>query len=224
VLIARGIVVWGLRFVRRSQVHVSWNMVLFWGGLRGAVSLALALSLSYSLEYRDQLQAMAFGVVLFTLLVQGSTISMLISRLGLVKESPQRLRYQQRHARLIALRAAVGRLETLYKRGLVARYVVDQLAPLVNARVDQVTQEETQSLENEPGIRQQALKDAWHEALRAQRSAITELYRENVISEAVYDQMVAEIDAMLEDENSDWPEIQAVLRPESSDESEQMDR
>jgi CPA1 family monovalent cation:H+ antiporter len=54
---------------------------MFWGGLRGAIGLALALSLTGI--YAAELQVMTFGVVLFTLLVQGVTIESLIKRLGL---------------------------------------------------------------------------------------------------------------------------------------------
>jgi len=57
--------------------------VLFWGGLRGAVALAAALSLDADFPYRPQLLAMTYGVVLFTLLVQGLTIGPLVRRLGL---------------------------------------------------------------------------------------------------------------------------------------------
>jgi hypothetical protein len=83
--------------------------------------------------------------------------------------------------------------------------------------MEQMALEETQALETEPVVRKQALTDAWHEALRAQRSALTELFREDVISEVVYNQMIAETDALLEDEDN-WPEIRAVLNPESLEE------
>lgn len=52
--------------------------VLFWGGLRGAVALAAALSLPVDFPYRQQLLAMTYGAVLFTLLVQGITITPLV--------------------------------------------------------------------------------------------------------------------------------------------------
>jgi Na+:H+ antiporter len=55
--------------------------VLFWGGLRGAVALAAALSLPVGFPYRVQLLAMTYGVVLFTLLVQGMTIAPLVQLL-----------------------------------------------------------------------------------------------------------------------------------------------
>jgi CPA1 family monovalent cation:H+ antiporter len=54
-----------------------------WGGLRGAVTLALALALPTTLEYWWTIQAMAYGVVLFTLFVQAPTVPPLIRRSGL---------------------------------------------------------------------------------------------------------------------------------------------
>ncbi len=43
-----------------------FQVVMLWGGLRGAVTLALALSLPTSLGYWWTIQSIAFGVVLFT--------------------------------------------------------------------------------------------------------------------------------------------------------------
>ena len=63
--------------------------MLFWGGLRGAVALATALSLPPDFPYRSQLLAMTYGVVLFTLVVQGLPIGWMVRRLGLLEpESP----------------------------------------------------------------------------------------------------------------------------------------
>ena len=59
--------------------------VLVWGGLRGALTITLALALPPGLLERQLLIAMAFGVVLFSLLIQGLTLSTLVKRVGLAK-------------------------------------------------------------------------------------------------------------------------------------------
>ena len=57
--------------------------VLAWGGVRGTVTLALALSLPLTLDYWYTIQSIAYGVVLFTLFVQATTIGPLIRKLDI---------------------------------------------------------------------------------------------------------------------------------------------
>lgn len=61
----------------------SYQVVMFWGGLRGAVTLALALALPTSLDYWWTIQSIAFGVVLFTLFIQATTTGPLIRHFNL---------------------------------------------------------------------------------------------------------------------------------------------
>jgi CPA1 family monovalent cation:H+ antiporter len=64
-----------------APIGAGYRLVMFWGGLRGAVALALALSLPLELEYWFTIQSIAYGVVLFTLFVQAPTMLPLIRRL-----------------------------------------------------------------------------------------------------------------------------------------------
>jgi CPA1 family monovalent cation:H+ antiporter len=91
------------------------------GGLRGAISLALALSLPEVLgAERELLRVMAFGVVLFTLLVQAATMRPLIGRLRIITRTEAQVTYETRHARLTALRAAEKHLDHLHAEGLLS--------------------------------------------------------------------------------------------------------
>lgn len=69
----------------RSRLRVPWayKHVLFWGGLRGALALGLALALPASIPERDEIIVVAFAVVAFSIFVQGLTMPWLIARLGL---------------------------------------------------------------------------------------------------------------------------------------------
>jgi CPA1 family monovalent cation:H+ antiporter len=211
VIIARALVVWSLHFFHRGRIPFQWSAVLFWGGLRGAVSLALALSLSFNVQYREQIQAMTFGVVLFSLIVQGSTLPRLVKRLGLIDYNQNRLVYERQHAQNVTLHMAARRLEALGEQGLVPRDSVETLLPMIHARIEQAALEEKELFETNPVMRQEALDGAWFETLRAQRGALVDLYQDNIISEEVYLRLASEIDEMITDESRRWPEIQAVL-------------
>ena len=87
VIVTRAIAIYGLgslsnRFAH-SEIPQPEQTVLWWGGLRGAVSVALALSVPQSLPGREVVIATVFGTVLFTLLVQGLTIGSVLKKLDL---------------------------------------------------------------------------------------------------------------------------------------------
>lgn len=58
--------------------------ILFWGGMRGALALALALAAPAALPERDELIGAAFAVVAFSIFVQGLTVPSLLRRSGLL--------------------------------------------------------------------------------------------------------------------------------------------
>ena len=210
VLIARALTVYGLSILRKD-IPVQWKNILFWGGLRGAISLALALSLSNSLPYRVQIQAMAFGVVLFTLIVEGLSMQPLVKRSGVVRISTAQLDYERSQARSSALRAAHARITRLNRDGSISDYSYRKLIPILEQQLDDVIQEGHLALEAEPGLRQEELNDAWREGLRAQRSALTALFRDNIITEETYAKLVADVDFALANPESSSPELQPRL-------------
>ena len=73
----------GMARVTGHGIGWRWQLMLGWGGARGAVAIVLVLALPTSLPYWWTIQSMVFGVVLFGLLVQGPTTPALTRRLGL---------------------------------------------------------------------------------------------------------------------------------------------
>ncbi len=82
VTVARAVSVYGgLSLLKLFGVHelsLRHQTVMVWSGVRGAVTLALALSLPVTLDYWWTIQSIAFGVVVFTLFVQATTIGWLL--------------------------------------------------------------------------------------------------------------------------------------------------
>jgi CPA1 family monovalent cation:H+ antiporter len=95
-LISRAFIVYGLlggaaqlleRLYEMRPIPPGWLHVIAWSGLRGAVAVALALSLPANLPQRELLQGIVFGSTLLTLVLQGTTARPLIMRLGLHGEA-----------------------------------------------------------------------------------------------------------------------------------------
>ncbi len=85
VIIGRGAAVYpcSALFARSTlKVETRLQHVLFWGGLRGALALALALGIPDTLPYRQEILTITFGVVAFSVFVQGLTITPLLRRFG----------------------------------------------------------------------------------------------------------------------------------------------
>ena len=71
---------WHSRLPRPRPVPSAWRPVMVLSGLRGALSLALVLSLPTALEQRNLLTDIVYGVILVTLLGQGLTLRVLLPR------------------------------------------------------------------------------------------------------------------------------------------------
>src|SRR5215471_4250644 len=66
-----------------QRIPLGWQHVIVWGGLRGALALALALSLDSKFPARGIVLDITFGVVIFSILIQGLTIKPLLRVLRL---------------------------------------------------------------------------------------------------------------------------------------------
>ncbi|NEO26360.1 MAG: sodium:proton antiporter [Kamptonema sp. SIO4C4] len=87
VLVVLGILNLVNRFSPSQSISLREQMISMWGGLRGAVSLALVLGINPAMEDRNLLVFLTFGVTLFTLLIPGTTIKWVIRRLKLDRPS-----------------------------------------------------------------------------------------------------------------------------------------
>ena len=81
---------------------------------------------------------MAFGVVLFTLVVQSMTMKPLLRRLGIAVRDPIQVEYEMRHARMLAFRAAALHLDEMQREGFLSEHAWEVLRPELLARVDQL--------------------------------------------------------------------------------------
>lgn len=137
--------------VRRSRAELgparrttsSWPAVavVTWAGARGVIPLAAALAVPVTTDrgtpfpHRPLLLVVASGVVVITLVVQGTTLEPLVRRLGVTGE-PGREAAQRERARYALATAALARLDELAATSAPTDDVVDRLRDELQARID----------------------------------------------------------------------------------------
>lgn len=195
-MVARATTVFGLvpligRLRGAERIGRRYQVALFWGGLRGAVAVALAMSLPADFPQRDSIVALAIGVVLFTLLTGGLTMQSLIRALGLDRP-PLAERVARAQAAVAAKRAAVTRLEHLDRTGHISARLVETLrretaATLADAERDLAA------------VRAECDADdlrrvVWGEALTLERRSYEAQFQHGAISEPVLRELELAVD------------------------------
>ncbi len=168
---------------RLGFLHMAWRprLVVGWSGMRGAISLAIALSIPLMADGepfpgRSLLIFLAAVVVLVTLVGQGSTIGAVAGMLGV--ERSAREQREALLARRVVAETALLHLDEMLESGRADEVVADALRPALELRLERL-----QTLEDERRDDAEAVdvRPVQRELLRAQRGALNRLYREGKI-------------------------------------------
>lgn len=98
---------------RYKPIGARASTVLGWAGMRGVVTLAVALSVPEDFPGRDIMLVTAFGVILGTVLIQGTTLGLLIRWAGLSEPEHERPRLSMSQAEAAMAQAQVRQVEAL---------------------------------------------------------------------------------------------------------------
>ena len=200
VLIARGIVISVLfplllnRLPQAPKLDWRYQLTIYWGGLRGAVGVALALSLSPQLVDRRTIVGLTLAVVFFTAIVSGSTIGRLIRRLGL--DIPALVdRVLRAQATLAVKQAALKQVD----RAVFSGHFSHRLRRSLKQQYEREVAEQTAILERlraDPNYKWQGIDEQvlWLQALNLEQAAYRETYERGEISEAVIQELKLTLD------------------------------
>lgn len=205
---ARAVILFGLlpllTVLRLSpEVERPYRVAILWGGLRGAVTLALALAVTESIrvpiEIKRVVGILATGFTLFTLIVQGTTLRAVIRWLGLDRLSPidEALSRQVVAVALQTVREDVERTTENYE---LTREIVRSEAKNFGERLDQTVQaaEDGAEILDRDRITLGLIALAGHE-----RDTILVRMRERTISQRMAEQVLSDADRLIEGARSD---------------------
>jgi CPA1 family monovalent cation:H+ antiporter len=204
-LVATGAILGGLTIVVRlafavapvaPELTLRERVVVGWCGMRGAISLAAALSIEAGVSGRAKVIFLTFVVILVTLLGQGLTLPALIR--GLRLQSGREWSPEEAIARLEAAQSALDRLDELEDEARVGEEPLRRLRDLYRARFRQCVA--VLGGENAPeAVDEQRLRysDLRRELIQTERAAVLGLRNEGKVSQDV--QRLIERDLDLEE-------------------------
>jgi CPA1 family monovalent cation:H+ antiporter len=206
VLCARAAAIYGLMpLINRFAIPVSfqWQHVLFWGGLRGSLSIALALSLPASFSGRSQLIVVIFGVVIFSLLVQGLTVSPLLRWLKLGKGEQRSREYEMVHGQLLGEAAALAELDDLRSRGMITERVYQTLRGELIESQQNLHQKATELGTVEKVVEDELIRRIRHRLTDVRKARFRELLREGILTSSVYEELEQQLNEHLGESTED---------------------
>jgi len=180
-LITRAIAIYSLSAlsnrITESSIPLQEQTVLWWGGLRGSVSIALALSVPAILPDREEIIATVFGVVLFTLLVQGLTIKPLLEQLKLLGNQPLKQEFLEAIARLAALKRVLQYLNQAENRPAIEPEFYRYQESLIKGEMGRLETEIDTLQDEHPDLREFATEQFKLELLAVEADTYAELVR-----------------------------------------------
>lgn len=212
VTVGRGLVIVlgrSLLGMTRERFPWRWSLVLTWGGLRGALPMVLALSLPSSFQYRQLVVSMTFGVAVLSILVHGLSMSPMLRRLGIVRESAERLAYEIHHGRMQAAAAALSELDQVAELRLAAPEVLEGLRGEYQKMIDSAEADLRSAAVDAREVYRRDLLRVRRRLLAAERDRIMRAFEQGILGHASREKLLADIDARtmgLETNISSWPE------------------
>ena len=171
-----------------------WPTVLVWGGLRGSLSMVLAVSIPETFAQRQLLIDLVFGVVLVSIMVQGLTMAPVLRWAGVVGGGPEKRAYMRIRGAMRATRDALARLDLSLSRGDISDQTHELFRERLGGRLAELEEAMTQLEPHMDTVRAEEIRRANDQLLDAEREAVQSAQKEGLITEDVAKELLREID------------------------------
>ncbi|MGK7955303.1 MAG: cation:proton antiporter [Crocosphaera sp.] len=180
-----------------------WQHVLILGNVKGSLSMAMALTLPYTLPGRSEVITLVFSTVFVSLVGQGLSLPSLIKRLQLSKPSQTKEQMETLQLNLIASKAAQQELASLLNSGSLPKSLYKELFATYQVKIA-VSEQELRNLYNSPLIDEleKVEENSYLDGLRrrlylAEKGAVNDAARKGLLSEELAQSYVKSLNEKL---------------------------
>ncbi|MFL5864833.1 MAG: Na+/H+ antiporter [Solirubrobacteraceae bacterium] len=183
---------------RARDVGPAGRFIVAWSGMRGAVSLAVALAVPLTIQtgapfpQRDLIIFLTFSVIFFTVVVQGLSLPVLIQRLHVNDAGATAT--EETRGRLIAARAALAELDELAQEDWTREETIQRLRRFYDYRIHRFAARAGKIDDDGYENRTLAYQRTLQRILAAQREALLDLRAHGELSNEMMHRIVRELD------------------------------
>jgi Na+/H+ antiporter len=183
---------------RARRVGARWRLVMAWSGMRGAVSLAVALALPFTIAdgsgfpERDLILFLTFAVIFFTLVVQGLSLPAVIRRLRVSDGGADA--DEEARARLVVTKAAIDQIDALAGEEWTRDDTVERMRAFYEYRKRRFAARAGKIEDDGYEDRSLAYQQMLQLVLAAQREALLRMRSDGEISNEVMNRILRELD------------------------------
>jgi CPA1 family monovalent cation:H+ antiporter len=171
-----------------------YQLVMFWGGLRGALALALALSLPNDFAAKETILVASMGVVMATLLVNALTLAPLLRWLGFDRLSPAEL-FARFESLLLLKRDTRANIQEFAAERAIAPHVVDRVRTNYLESEERIEQEREASLSAEGQLSaRDRVQILAQQVLQAEKRHYWTEFSGGQLREQAYKQLIQDVD------------------------------
>ena len=171
-----------------------FGSVVIWGGIRGGIAMVLAMGIPRTFEYRELAMNCIFGASLLTILVQSTTIGLLLQKLGLVRDRKAFEIVERLRGRMRSIQSALSFLDRQHDMGVISEEIYQEVHQELINEQERLRQDQEEARDLAEAIRREEALALRRKLLIVRKESLRQASADGAIDELVMRTLVGELD------------------------------
>lgn len=189
-------VTWGIFSFTTYKFPFSWSVIMGLGGIRGALTMVLAMSLPDNFKYKELIVTLVFGIVLLSIFIQGSIMPLFLKIFNLTKHNEKLTEFEIIKTKILITQKIISELNELQSKKLITDKIYQELIQEYRNKLNELNEMLNQfQIDTDEDVKKEEKLKIKRELLMEEKQFLMDLYHKGEISIAVYKKLAQDIDA-----------------------------